>query len=506
MARVFIAVALAVATSAIALATFDYALVAMQADLGFSADAGNAAMLVPATASLIIVFAAGVLGDRLGRRRVMIASAMVFVAGTIVAATAQSLAQVVVGRVLEGAAGAALAITALAVLSAAFTSGRSRAMAFGAFSAIMPAVFIFAPIMGSALEQASSWRSIPLLSGAVGLLALIAVAILLPADHRQGRAEVITPLLAGVTLCCLAGAAGALMVAPVAVAVVLAIIALLAGLALVAAMRRMPTPSLDLGILRVRGGSPALLALALANAANLLFFTTLLLQYLVGLDPFDTALAMVPVQVAATAGGLVGGWIITHLGVVRAGVTTLTATAIASIGVLLVTAGSPTWVILVVASVYAFAGLTSTAPLSQRVMDLAPAEHQGTGSAFRTGSAALGAAVGGVVVAAIAFGMFQSSFAGGLEDRGFTADRAEQIATEVRHTASLTGLSPKPLGIPAREVGAVERRDAPALRDAEVTGYRAVGIAAAVSNALAALVLLGSAGAGWRRARRAAAA
>lgn len=66
MARVFIAVALAVATSAIALATFDYALVAMQADLGFSADAGNAAMLVPATASLIIVFAAGVLGDRSG--------------------------------------------------------------------------------------------------------------------------------------------------------------------------------------------------------------------------------------------------------------------------------------------------------------------------------------------------------------------------------------------------------------------------------------------------------
>ncbi len=62
------------ATGAIARATVDVAVVAMQADLHVPVDDGNAAMLVPATRSPVVVFVAGVLGDRLGRRRVMVAS------------------------------------------------------------------------------------------------------------------------------------------------------------------------------------------------------------------------------------------------------------------------------------------------------------------------------------------------------------------------------------------------------------------------------------------------
>ncbi len=501
-ARIFTAIAFAVAAGAIALATFDYAVVAMQADLHFSAEDGNAAMLVPATSSLVVVFVAGILGDRIGRRRVMLGSGAVFAAGAAIVAGAPSLAVVVVGQVLEGAGGAALAINALAVLSAAFTTGRARAVAFGAFSAIMPAVFIAGPVVGAALEQAVDWRAIPAMSVAVGLLAMLAAVLLLPRDQPPGAGEVVTPILAGVALCGLAGAASALIVAPGAVALGLLLVGLGAGAGLIVAMRRMASPSLDLGLLRRPGGSAALLALALANAVNLLFFTTLLLQYLMRLDPFDTALAMIPVQVAATAGGFTGGWVVARVGVTRAAVGTLIATAIASLAVVIVGVGSPLWVVLLMAAIYAFAGLASTAPLTQRVMDLTPGQQEGVGSAFRTGAAAIGAAVGGVAVAAIAFSTFQASFARGLEDSGFRNARANDIARAVRESASLHGLHPKPLGIPPRDVAEVERRDEPRLEAAEIGAYRAVAVAAAVANGLAALVLLLSLRAGRRRAAR----
>ncbi|MFZ4754758.1 MAG: MFS transporter [Miltoncostaeaceae bacterium] len=489
--RVFIAVALAIAAGTIALATFDYAVVAMQVDLHFSAEDGSAAMLVPATSSLVVVFVAGVFGDRLGRRRVMVASAGIFALGALIVALAPSLPVVMAGQVLEGGGGAALAITALAVLSASFTSGRARAFAFGAFSAIMPAVFIGGPIIGSALEQAMNWRAVPLLSLVVGLLAAGAAGLLLPADRPTGSGEMLTPLLAGFVLCGVAGAASALIVAPGGAAVLtLAVVAVTALVGLVVAMRRLPAPSLDLSLLRNPGGSGALLALVLSNAVNLLFFTTLLLQYLMRLSPFDTAVAMMPVQVAGTAGGFAGGWVIARVGVVRAGVATLLVTALAGLGVLIAGAGSPTWLVLAMASLYAFAGFSSVAPLTQRVMDLAPADGAGAASALRTGGAAIGAAVGGVLVAAIAFGIFQTSFTGGLESNGFSAPRADRIAMAVRESASLTGLQPKRFGIPIRDVHEVERRESPSLDDAEITAYQSVGIAAAIANALAALALL----------------
>lgn len=488
----FIAVALAVATGAIALATFDYAVVAMQADLRFSAEDGNAAMLVPATASLVVVFVAGVVGDRLGRRRVMLASGAVFALGAAIVAVAPSLPVVMAGQVLEGAGGAAMAITALAVLSTAFPGGRARAVAFGAFAAIMPAVFIAGPVVGAALEEATSWRAIPLLSLSIGVLAILAAALLLPADRPRGSGEVITPILAGVALCGIAGTAGAVIVAPGRTAVALAVIGLGAVIGLVVAMRRVSTPSLDLGLLRAPGGSTALLALALANAVNLLFFTTLLLQYLLRLDPFEAALAMIPVQVAATAGGFAGGWVIARIGVVGAAVATLSATAAAALAVVMAGPDSPLWVILLLAAIYAFTGLASAAPLSQRVMDLAPEDREGVASAYRTAAAALGAAVGGVAAAAIAFSTFQVAFSRGLEESGFSAARADAIATSVRESASLSGLHRKALGVPLREVPEVERREAPRLDSAEISAYRAVAIAAAVANGLAVLVMLPS--------------
>jgi hypothetical protein len=211
------------------------------------------------------------------------------------------------------------------------------------------------------------------------------------------------------------------------------------------------------------------------------------------------------VQVAGTAGGFAGGWVIARVGVVRAGVATLLVTALAGLGVLIAGAGSPTWLVLAMASLYAFAGFSSVAPLTQRVMDLAPADGAGAASALRTGGAAIGAAVGGVLVAAIAFGIFQTSFTGGLESNGFSAPQASRIAMAVRESASLTGLQPKRFGIPIRDAHEVERRESPSLDDAEITAYQSVGIAAAIANALAALALLVSVRPrlrAWRRRTR----
>lgn len=496
----FVVIALGLALVAFALGTFDYMVEAMREDMGFSPEDGNAALVVPEVGCLIVVFLAGAMGDALGRRRVIAAGGLAFAAGGAMVALAPSLAWVSAGRVLEGIGGALTAIVALAVLSDAYPSGRRRSMAFGASAAVVPAVWMMAPLMGAWVSQAGQWRLAAWLWVGAGALTALAAWTILPRDAPARRAELMTPALGGVALAAIVAAVmsqviggrplllGALATAGVALA------------ALAVAMRRVPSPGLDLRVPRSRAGALALVAIAVANAVNLFVFATLLLQYRYDFDPLVVAMLLLPLQVAGIVGGLAGGALMDRFGTVRAGTLLLVGGAATSLLALVIAPGSAPWVVVATIATFGAIDAGTSAPMTARVMDLAPAGSEGPAAAHREAAASVGGAVGAVLAALIIFGGFQSSLQGELEARGVAAPLAGEVAAQVTDGAGAANVA-RALDAPPAGIRELEGSDPAALSTSQVSAYHVAGIASAATYAVAA-ILFAASGSGGRRRRR----
>jgi EmrB/QacA subfamily drug resistance transporter len=133
------------------------ALPAVQGDLGAS-DAElqwvvNAYLLVMAA----LTVTAGRLGDLLGRKRVFQAGMLVFMAGSIVSATAPSPIALVLGRIVQGFGGSALVSLSLAIVARAF-SDHDRGQALGIWASVSAVALAIGPLLGGLLVDDLSWR------------------------------------------------------------------------------------------------------------------------------------------------------------------------------------------------------------------------------------------------------------------------------------------------------------------------------------------------------------
>jgi EmrB/QacA subfamily drug resistance transporter len=123
-------------------------------------------------AALILV--GGVLGDRLGRKRVYMWGIVVFMAGSAACGCAGSVTMLIIFRVIQGAGGALMIPGSLSLLSALIAE-EERGKAIGTWSAFTTVVTVGGPILGGALADAGFWREIffinlPLGVGALAIL------------------------------------------------------------------------------------------------------------------------------------------------------------------------------------------------------------------------------------------------------------------------------------------------------------------------------------------------
>ena len=152
-----------------------------------------------ALASLTLV--GGALGDRRGRRRVLIAGLCLFTVATLATGLAPNGIALIAGRMLQGTGAALVAPNSLAMLSAAFPRNE-RGRALGVWSAAAALTGGAAPLFGGWLVDAVSWRAVFLLGVPPALIALALVATRVPESRAPG---VSTPLdLAGAGLAALA--------------------------------------------------------------------------------------------------------------------------------------------------------------------------------------------------------------------------------------------------------------------------------------------------------------
>lgn len=486
---------LAIAAHPVALASFEYMVVALQTEMGFSSDQANALTLVPAAASLLVMFVAGSLGDHLGHRRVMVAGAVLYCAGAVLAAVAPNLVAILAARALGGIGASVLTIIGLAVVNEAFTEPAARARVYGAFAALTPAVFILTPPVAAALADSVGWRAVPVLWLVLGVATSLLALRVVPGgtSARKGREELLTPILAGLALTGIAMAV-VLWASDAALALASLAIGMVALAVLVVLLRRAAAghgrpPSLDLRIVRKPWVWLLLVALLVATMPNLFFFTNLLLQYRYAESLTTIALLLIVPQLAAVAGGLASGQISARIGARATAVLALGMAAATSLGTLLVRPESPVWVPVAALALCAAPIAGAAGPLTESVMDLAPADGSGAASSLRDAVWNLGGTIGSVLIGTLGFVTFEKRLAALLNSTSLDTGQADAIAAEIRNGAVVADLAAGPQ-VSDPTVREMLTGGAQGLLEAQSLGFSVVGVVSSAVYALAAVLLV----------------
>ncbi|MGW5351851.1 MFS transporter [Streptomyces sp. NPDC004031] len=271
--------------------------------------------------SYTVVFAAamlpaGLLGDRFGRRRMLIAGLAVFLAGSVLGSLVGSPGAVIAARTVMGLGGAFVMPLALSVIPGLFgPAERPRAVAIA--SSAMAFGMPLGPIIGGALLKSFWWGSVFLVNIPLVALAIVACVWLLPEtrDPAAPRVRVTS------TFCAAAGLGGlvyGIIEAPgrgwgdPVVVVSLAAGALLLAV-LVLRERRVTRPMLDMSLLRQRGFLWNAVAATLVSfiLTGMVFVLPSYLQSALGHDALGTGVRLLPMMgglmvAARLAPGLVG--------------------------------------------------------------------------------------------------------------------------------------------------------------------------------------------------------
>jgi EmrB/QacA subfamily drug resistance transporter len=277
------------------------ALPAAQADLGFSD--GDRQWIITAYsltfASLLLL--GGRLSDLWGRKRTFIIGLVGFAAASALAGAAPTFEVLVAGRALQGAFGALLAPTALAVLTTTFTIPKERARAFGVFGAIAGAGGAIGLLLGGFLTEQFDWRWNLYINVFIALVAIIGAAVFVRDVPRTGprpRLDLLgTVLVSGALFLLVFGFSNAETEgweSPLTWGMLAASAVLL--VAFVLWQRRAANPLLPLAIVRDRNRAAAYASVLIAGAGmfGIFLFVTYYLQTSLGYSPIQTGLSFLP--------------------------------------------------------------------------------------------------------------------------------------------------------------------------------------------------------------------
>ncbi|MFH9085502.1 MFS transporter [Streptomyces sp. NPDC017673] len=270
-------------------------------------------------ASLLILF--GTLGDRVGRRRVLLLGYALFGVASAVAAFAPTAEMLIVARALLGVGGAMIMPATLSILRQVFPDRRERALAIGVWSAVAAVGAAVGPLLGGFLLEHFWWGAVFLVNIPLMLVSLPVGRMLLPESRgdREGPWDVTGALMAA------AGLFGVVfgvkrLGGGEAVARPLTVLPLLTGAALlflfVRRQRRLRHPLVDLRMFRRPAFSTSVgcIVLAMLALVGLELIAAQYLQLVLGLSPLQTGLRLLPLTLAAMAAGLAGARMLRRFG------------------------------------------------------------------------------------------------------------------------------------------------------------------------------------------------
>ena len=277
------------------------ALPAAQADLGFSDGDRQWVITAYSLAFGSLLLLGGRLSDLMGRKRTFIIGLIGFALASALGGAADSFGLLVFARALQGAFGALLAPTALAVLTTTFTIPKERARAFGVFGAIAGAGGAVGLLLGGVLTEQFDWRWNLYINVAIAIVAIIGAMVFVTNAHRTGpRPKLDIPgtiLVSGALFGLVYGLATAESdgwESPLTWGMLAGFVVLMT--AFVLWQRRATHPLLPLSIVLDRNRAAAYAAVLIAGAGmfGIFLFVTYFLQASLGYSPIQTGLSFLP--------------------------------------------------------------------------------------------------------------------------------------------------------------------------------------------------------------------
>ncbi len=430
-------------------------------------------------AALLITM--GNVGDRIGRRKILLIGAVGFAAASLVAGFAVSPAMLIAARVVQGVAGATLMPATLALIHSTFADARQRALAIGVWSAVASGGAVAGPVLGGLLLEHFFWGSVFVMNVPVVALILVAGPLLVtesrdPAPGRLDIASVglsvlaLMPLIYAITETAVHG--------PTVGYGAAALVGIVAGLAFMRRQRHLDVPLIDVTLFRRPAFTVAVLTnlISVFAVSGLLYFGAQYLQVVHGMSTFRAGLTLAPAMVASAAAALAAAPLMRRYSArpVLVGALLLQvvgAMAMFGVGV----HGS----IAVYLTVEALIGIGAGAVLtltSALVLSAVPAERAGAASAVTETAYEAGHALGIAILGSIGTAVFRA----GVD----VSDVPEDVAHSARETIGAAVQVGSGLG------GDVAARVVTSATDAFVSGIHvAAGVSGLASLVCAALAL-----------------
>jgi DHA2 family multidrug resistance protein-like MFS transporter len=423
----------------------------------------------------------GTLGDRIGRRKLLLYGAAAFGIASTLAAFSTSSLMLIVMRAVLGVAGATLAPSTLSLIRNMFHDPRERGIAIGVWITSYSAGGAIGPVIGGVLLQYYWWGSVFLIGVPVMVLLLAVGPILLPEyrDPKAGRIDLPSAALSLVAVLAFIYGVKQLTVNGLAW---MPVVSIAVGVILAAVFfrrqSRLADPLVDLALFR----APAFrAALSVYTVGTLIAFGTFIfigqhMQLVLGLAPLQAGLWTLPFA----AGFITGSMLTPHLARrVRPGVLMACGLVIAGLGFLLlarVDATSGVGTIVAAFVVYSL-GLAPVFTLANEiVVSSAPPERAGAAAALSETGSELGGALGIAILGSLGTAIYRSKL---------VAMAPQGVPSDVMDTARDT------LGAAIASAHQLSAELAQALIDAARTAFVA---GMQVSAVLAAVIAFAAAG------------
>ncbi|MBX9718009.1 MAG: DHA2 family efflux MFS transporter permease subunit [Microbacteriaceae bacterium] len=453
-------------------------------------------------AALLLVF--GTLGDRFGRRRMLVIGVIIFMLASVWAALADSGSALILARVVQGAGGAMILPSTLSTLNATF-QGRERGIAFAVWGSTIGGMAAVGPLLGGWLTTAYSWRwafgiNVPL--GIIILVGLMLFVVATRDEHPQSidwtgaLLSVITSgflvfgLIEGRTYGWWLAADGlklgdwewplALSPIPISFAISLAAGALFVWWGL-RRERAGKSTMLAFSLLRIgsfRNGNVAALIVSMGEFGIILSLP-LWLQNVLGYDALQTGTILLALAggsfLASGVGGSLSGRV-SAVATVRAGIAA-EIVGLVLIG-LVIAVDTPWWSVALGLLVYGVGVGLATAQLTGVVLQDVPVQASGQASGTQSTARQIGSALGIAVLGTVLFTSLGSALDSQLDAAGLPPEAREGIVSAVVDSA---GSAIPGLDAESPEVAAEARQafsDATRFAAFTAAGFLAIGLLA----------------------------
>lgn len=428
----------------------------------------------------------GTLGDRIGRRKLLLSGAAGFALASLLAAFSTSAEMLIASRAIMGIAGATVAPSTLSLIFTMFLDPKQRTTAIGFWIAAYSAGGAIGPVLGGVLLEFFWWGSVFLIGVPVMGLLLILGPRTLP-EYKDPEARRLDLRSAAMSLFAILAVVYGLKeiaqdgIAPVPVLSILA--GILVGIVFVRRQLHLESPIIDVRLFRIRAFTASLgtYLFGIFVVIGYFLFIAQYLQLVLGLSPIEAAVWSLPSAIGFIVGSVAAPMIIHR---VRPSVIMGTGMAVAAVGTatlirLGLDAGTGI-LLIVVASIVISLGLAPVITLAtELIVGSAPPEQAGAATGMSETSGELGGALGIAILGSLGTAVYRTEVADTLPS-GLPAEVADAARDTLGGALAIAETLPEALG-------------APLVAIAQIAFIDAIHLVAAVAAVLAVVTAIGAA-------------